>query len=109
MMLKPDRDKAEDERDGEKWKHWQDVARGHGSSLPPRVEQKNQGEHHHRTFAQHGGDEPTETREVVCALAMQVEVEVSGRCQEQERKRKCVLQFGDPSDRFHCYRVDGKN
>ncbi len=101
MVLEPDGDQAEDEREGEEGKARPQVPPADPPPPPPGMQQDHAGKHDHGALGQQRQEEPEQAEPVVAAAALRVVVGIGRHREQQERQRKRVLQLGRPGDGFH--------
>ena len=100
VMLEPDRDHAEDEREREKGRARREIPAFDPPPLPPGVEQDHHGEHHHGALGKQGEQEPGEAPQVAAPFPRRVVVQVGRHRQEQQGQGERVLELGGPGHGF---------
>ena len=84
------------------------VEPGDFAALPPRVEEKDDGDEVRGDLAEHGDEVEAEGEGVVARAARLVEVDPRSQGEQERRKRERVLKLGGVADGVDEQRVDGE-
>ena len=107
------RHEAEHDRDDEQWRGDDQVAHRHRATLPPGVEQRDDGEGHDRRLGEHREQEEDD-RDAIEPLALGrvglvVLAHPADRRDQEERQRESVFGFRHPGHALDAHRMDGKH